>query len=243
MSVGDIANSTAMLFRTNVFVLRAVRDTRMNLPGNDAWHDTVSYTFGINARDAAEAAAIAVKASESALGRDGDFVGGVVLEVQPKCVGREEFDGCEKYLMQPLDEPGIFYVSGITYTSIALHKANGATESLARFREWIDKNGIPAPSFIHPPLDDSGEPKTIRIVCPVCERWVEVDRAGLLYSFFDGLDRFSEECKSGQQAVQTAGPFVKSHFACLKDSAEATALIFLYEDDERYNLLDASKRT
>lgn len=232
-----------MLFRTKVYVVLAIQEERTYMPDGDArWHNTVSCTFGINAEDAADAAAIAVRAAENAIDRDGTFVGGVVLEVQPKCVGPEEFDGYEKYLTQPLDQPGIFYVSGTTSSSIALHEANGATQALGSIRERIAKTGLPAPSFVHPPLDDDEEATMVRIVCPVCEHWVEVDNCGLLYSFFDGLDPTSQEYEEGQHAVQAAGPFVKSHFACLEDRDDVNALIFLYEDDERYALLDDSKR-
>lgn len=232
-----------MLFRTKVYVARAIREDRPHIPDAEAeWHDTVSYTFGINAESAAEAATIAVRAAENAVDRDGRYVGGVVLEVQPKCVGPEEFDGYERYLMHSLDQPGIFYVSGITFTSIALHEANGAVERLEAARACIEQNGIPAASFVHPSLKNDDEASRVRIVCPVCEHWVEVDNTGLLYSFFEGLDPFSDEYKEVQQAAQTAGPFVKSHFSCLQDKRDVHALIFLYEDDEHYNLLDESKR-
>jgi hypothetical protein len=231
-----------MLFRTRVYVLLAVREQRDDLLDSDAkWHDTVSYTLGINADNAADAAAVATRAAENAIDRDGRYVGGVVLEVQPKCVGPEEFEGYESYLLQPLDAPGIFYTSGITHTSISLHEANGAAEALANVREWIADNGIPAPSFVHPPLEIDDEPKTVRIVCPVCQHWVEVDSRGLLYSFFDGLEPFSQAYEEGQEAVHIAGPFVRNHFACLKDR-DVNALIFLYRGDYRYDLLDDAKR-
>ncbi len=228
-----------MLFRTKVFVVCALQDSRFkDMPG----YDSAAYTFGINAGDAADAAAIAVRAAENAIGRNGDFIGGVVLEVHSKCVGPEEFTTYQKYLLQPLDERGVFYVSGVIHSSVAPHEANGAAKALQHVRDWIEENGLPTPSFVHPPLKDDDGPKNLRIVCPVCERWVEVGHGGVIYSFFDGLDRLSEEYQEGQLAVQIAGPFVKSHFACLAQSADAKALVFLYEDDERYELLDESKR-
>ncbi len=231
-----------MLFRTNVCVVLAVRQQPKWRPNCDNQsHDTASYTFGINADEPAAAAAVAVRAAENAVDRDGAFVGGVVVEVQSRCVGSEEFDGYEKYLMQPLEEPGIFYVSGITFRSIAAYEANGAAASIRSMREWIAENGLPPPSFVHPPLEPDA-PKTVRLVCPVCERWIEIDSSGLLYSFFDGLDRLSSEFEEARQAAETARPFVESHFVCLRDREDVNALLFLYEDDERYQLLDESKR-
>lgn len=232
-----------MLFRTNIFVVRAIYDERtLRFHADPKWHDTVSYTFGINADTAADAAVIAVRGAEKAIDRDGQFVGGVVVEVQPKCVGPEEFVGYEKYLIRPLHLPGIFYVSGITYSSIGFHEANGIADTLTSIRNGIAQNGIPTPSFVHPQLEVDAAPKTVRIVCPVCERWVEVDHCGLLYSFFDGLDAFSPEHEVGRQAVRVAGPFVKRHFACLNGNDNFKALLFLYDGDERYATLADSKR-
>ena len=233
-----------MLFRTQICVVLAIRQpfTR-KLGGDQLWQETASCLFGINAEDAAAASLIAVRAAEAAVDRDGEFVGGVVAEVQSKCVGPEEFDLHERYLLQPRHVPGIFYVSGITFSSLANHELNGVSKRLQSLRESIARSGLPAASFTHPPLPPPESVPLVRIVCPVCEHWVEVAHDGLLYSFFDGLDRFSAEEEEGRHAVSIAGPFVKNHFQCLRGRDDVSALVFLYPDDERYACLDAAKRT
>lgn len=120
-----------MLFRTKVYVLRAVREQLpMYVHGEPAWYDIVTYFFGINAKNAAGATDIAVRAAENATDRDGSFIGGVVLEIQTKCISAEEIRGYEKYQLQPSSAPGIFYVSGVTYSDISTDEATGALESL-----------------------------------------------------------------------------------------------------------------
>jgi hypothetical protein len=232
-----------MLFRTHIAVARAIPDRLFPGEGDSApYLQTVTYTFGINADDAGDAATLAVRAGENAVDRMGEFVGGAVLELQCRCVGREEFENYKEYLLQPLDERGIFYVSGITYSGIGLQEANGVLESLQTIRNSIAKNGVPEPSFVHPTPKVRNEPKKVRIVCPVCERWLEVDNEGLLYSFCQGFDLYPDNLTRMRETGQIAGPFIKKHFACLSDRDAANALVFVYDSDERYYQLDFSKQ-
>lgn len=233
----------SMLFRTQICVVLAVRQPFWrNMPGDRLWEETATCLFGINADDAAAATQIAVRAAEAAVDRDGEFVGGIVAEVQSKCVGPEEFDMHERYLLQPKHLPGIFYVSGITFSSLVNRELHGLSYQLQLFRDSIARSGLPATSFTHPPLPPPEPAPLVRIVCPVCECWVEVAHDGLLYSFFDGLERFSPEEEEGRRAVSIAGPFVRNHFSCLRNQDDVNALVFLYPDDERYACLDAAKR-
>lgn len=199
------------------------------------------YTLGINAANSAAACETAARAAENAIDRDGDYVGGVVVELHTRCVGSEEFQRYEDFLIQPIDQTGIFYVSGISYFSASINKLSGAERELDLRRQRFKSNGPPSPSFVHPPLKVVA-PEKARLVCPVCKYWVEIDSSGLLYSLFCGLDPFSSEYEEGRLAGNIAAPFVQRHFECLSTSTEFSALIFIYESDERFLELDEMMR-
>jgi hypothetical protein len=231
-----------MIFRTQVAVLRAIPEQYDYIAEADVtWHDAVSYTFGINAPEVAEATRIAVQAAENAVDREGSFIGGVVIEARSRCIGPEEFDGYGDYLLQSIDALGIFYVSGVTFFAIGRNKTLGAARELESFRERINRFGLPGPSFVHPKPKEK-PPQRVRLFCPVCEHWVEVDSGGLLYSFFDGLEHLSDEFREGREAVSVAGPFFQKHLECLMRQESHSALVFIYDSDERYTRLEESKR-
>jgi hypothetical protein len=162
-------------------------------------------------------------------------------ELQARCIGAEEIDNLGEYLIQPVDRPGIFYVTGVTYSSAWLTTTTGVARELQAVRHRIRVHGVPAPSFVHPPLKVSA-PTFVRIVCPVCGHWVEVVNAGILYSFWTGLEPFSEQFHAARQAVQVAKPFVERHFRCLQSFAGKDTLRFVYPSDERFDLLDDAMR-
>jgi hypothetical protein len=231
-----------MLFRVSVYILCTVRRDEQWYTGNVYWHDTVAYTFGVNAINAGNAAVMACQAAEHAFDRDGKYVGGIVLEVHPRCVNRSDFSGYNKYLLGPLDQEGIFYVTGICFTSILDGEIVDYLPRLVDLKTNIDRNGLPPASFKHPMPTVDETPKSIRMVCPICGHWTEVDHSGLLYSFFDGLDPISDEFDRAKVARETAGPFVKRHLECIRNSGSGAAIESIFDDDERFGFLDDEKR-
>src|SRR5579871_178522 len=106
-----------MIYRTHVVVLRAVAEDWLKIPESEkTCHDAVTCVFGINAHDPSDAVKMAVAAAKDAFDREGDYIGGVVIEADCRCALPNEFSGYEKYFHNPKTERGIFYVSGVTYT-------------------------------------------------------------------------------------------------------------------------------
>ncbi len=128
--------------------------------------------------------------------------------------------------MQRINHPGIFYVTGVTYSGAWLTTTTGIAEQLHAIRQRIHKVGIPTPSFIHPPLK-APAPTFVRIVCPVCSHWVEVDNAEAFFTSFWTGDLPSEEFDDRQQAGQIARPFVERHFKCLEEFQKSKCCDYL----------------
>src|SRR6266478_2810354 len=121
-----------MIYRTHVVVLRAVSEDWGSLPESlRTWHDAVAYVFGINARDPSDAVSMAVEAAKDAFGRDGDYIGGVVIEADCRCAYPSEFSGSEKYFHKPMSERGIFYVTGVTDFGVSKTECTEDTAELA----------------------------------------------------------------------------------------------------------------
>lgn len=236
-----------MLFQVHVVVVRAVREgLRYGDPGalddrDDGWSEAVAYSFGINAESAAAAVSEADRAAEHARGRDGDYIGGVVAELQVSRVRADRFDGYEKYLLQPLSKPGIFYVTGTTSFGAPHEMIAGALDAVSALRDSIRQRGLPPPSFAHPKPPDPSPPKRVRILCPGCHKWAEVDSTGVVYSLMDGLDSASPESEIGRRTGRTLGAFIEGHSSCLKYSRDI-AFSFLYEGDPRYDAVDPAMR-
>ena len=228
-----------MIFKTTVAVLCAVPEDPERSTPDQTWYDAVAYFFGVNAANAGEAASIATHAAENAVDRNGRYIGGVVIEVHVKCLPPEEYSKDPEYLLQPVDQPGIFYVTGTTTTGEAKELAVGAAAELRQKQEKIKREGLPEPSFVHPTWQPPpAEP--IRIYCPGCGRWTEVDGSGILYSFFDGLDpwSFQDEYRSAEATRR----FIESHLECVMEYHDAGPIVFLYRDDERYHVLNPAMR-
>jgi len=198
--------------------------------------DAVTYAFGVNATDAAEAIRLTVEAAKDAVGREGKYIGGVVIETACRCAYRDEFEGAKEYFHRPISEPGIFYVTGVTFTSFSKSMNAGVATELAAAREKIARFGLPPSSFAHPQLLE--EPATrVRMVCAVCGHWVQVSNAGLVYSFMSGLDMQLEEGQEGIKAAAIASPFVKRHLSQCGGIIEG-----VQEDDPRWGELDETNR-
>jgi hypothetical protein len=232
-----------MLFNVHVIVLRAVRESlRHTDPAAledriDRWHDAIMYWFGINAESASDAVSQAERAAEHARDRDGQYIGGVVSQVQTRRAHIDEFANHDDFLLQPISQPGIFYVTGTT--SFTTPRDPGAFGALEALRNTIREHGLPPVSFAHPKPPDAKPPGRSRILCPNCHRWAEVDNLGIVYSRCDGLDPDSVEAKRGQAAGRTLGEFMQRHTRCLNYS-RSIAFTFLHEGDGRFDLLDAS---
>lgn len=226
-----------MIFRAQVAVLLAVPENWGSVPEPEKtlW-EAVAYTLGINARGASDAIGLAVTAAQNAVGRDGEYIGGVVVEAHCRCAGPKEFDGYEKYFHAPVVEPGIFYVSGVTSYAIAEELTKAVHVELEAMRSNIRRSGLPAPSFVHPKLPDE-PPKKIRLLCDVCGRWVEVNSLGLMYSFLDTLHGHFPEEREAWRAKDVAGPFVRRHI-----SECGGCITGIHEDDERWNELSPANR-
>lgn len=235
--VGSLTlKSINMIFRTLVMVLRAIPD---ELPGLNA----VAYVFGINARDLSEATRMAAEAAKDAVDREGNYIGGVVIEADCRCSYPKEFSGYEKHFHKPIDERGIFYVSGVTYTGVFENTSAEAADELADLRKRISRLGLPTPSFVHPQMRDD-PPTRVRLLCSVCGHWIEVSNAGLIYSFMDGLDMFSKEGEEARNAVGAAGPFMSRHLQDCCDGLPPNSLHIegIQEDNPRWSMLDETKR-
>lgn len=218
---------------------------RGHRPEELPWHNVYTVTLGINAEDLALATSIATEAMTRCEDEDGRFIGGVVIETHARCVTADEWRGYARHFTQPIEQRGIFYMSGLTYTSFARGVAAGAEESLKHFRSKRD-SGDPffsQPSYIRrrPHVDE--EPRAARIVCPVCGAWQEHD-PNYIYSLFSGLFEDDNEYILGQKAAARTNPFIAQHCRCLVDSPGVTAhvgLLFLYEGDDGYDELDPVK--
>ena len=220
-----------MIYRTHVNVLRAV-------PGEYEWDTTVYYSFGINAQDTAEAVKMTVDAAKNAFDREGDYIGGVVLQVYCRYSFPEKFSGYEKYFLRPISEPGIFYVTGVTYTGTSEEWPQEVTAAeLAAARDQISRFGLPTPSFAHPKWPDR-PPTNVRMVCPVCDHWVEVSNTGLIFSFSTGIEPDSEEGREAIKAFKIASPFWERH----QKQCQAYRIRGIQEDDPRWSTLDPTKR-
>lgn len=232
-----------MLYRVHVVVVLAIGsrspDGSVAAP-IDHWADTVSYWFGVNAEDAGAAVAQVERAAEHARGRDGDYIGGVILELQVRSAAAVEFKGYEQYLIRPITDPGIFYVTGTTHSGLPSGMIPAVRDRLAELRESIRQRGLPPASFVHPKPPDGKPPRRTRIVCPGCQSWAEFDSAGVICSLYDGLDPGSREAQIGRQTGAMLGRFVEEHLPCLKTSTHI-ALVFLHEGDLGYEALDPDR--
>jgi hypothetical protein len=233
-----------MIYRIHVAVLLAVPENWGNLPETEkTFWDAVAYTFGLKASDASDAVNLTVTAAQNAVGRDGEFIGGVVVETHCRCVNREEFDGYEKYFLRQMNERGIFYVSGVTSYAISKEQATEAAAELEKVKEKIIRCGLPTPSFVHPKLPEE-PPKKVRLVCSVCGRWVEVDNLRFICSFMEGLDMFSREQREAWKSQDVAGPFLHRHLSqCfLGYEPSPRGIVGIQEDDERWRTLSVADR-
>ena len=228
-----------MLFYVDVTVVRAIPDKRgAESETERAWHDTVSCRFAINALDSGRAIAIATKASQHAVDRDGDFVGGVVTTAHETAITPDDLSGYDPYLMKPLDENGIVYVSGITYSTTGYDDVTDIDVELTSMRDSIAANGLPEPSFAHPMPDFSYEPNVCRLLCPRCDHWVEFDQRTFMFAFFDGLQHMPEEFQRLKSALNVYQPFVNRHRECFPGTdAIELDLQFLHDDDDEFSSL------
>jgi hypothetical protein len=232
-----------MFYRVHVTVLRAQRPGGLPV-SKSAWHDAIACTFGINAAEASDAVQLAVTAARNAFDRNGEFIGGVVVEIACRCVDGEEFDGHEKYFHRPMNEPGIFYVSGARHFGLPRFGNAGALADVRRMKARIKKSGLPPASFVHPRLPDE-PPERMRLLCSVCKRWLEVDSDELLSVFMASpLDEFTPEEKKIWRSVNVVGPFMRRHVAqCLFTAGGPRgAMLAIHEPDPRWDTLDPDKQ-
>lgn len=229
-----------MLFYVDITVVCAVPDERGVITVTErTWHDTVSCRFAINASDSSCAVAIAIKASQHAICRDGDFVGGVVTTARETVITSDDLNGYDPYLIKPLDENGIVYVSGITYSSVENDDVLDISAELTSMRDSIAANGLPKPSFAHPMPDFVYEPNVCRLLCPRCNHWIEFDQRAFMFAFFDGLQHMSEEFGRLKSALNAYQPFVNRHRECFSgtDVIELD-LQFLHDENDEFASLD-----
>src|SRR5688572_1586386 len=147
-----------MLFFTDVAVICCVPLPGITPTNARNWHDTVEYRFGITADTESDADSIAEHAAQHAVDRDGQYIGGVVQAVSTTPTTPTELDEYSDYLIRPASEPGIFYVSGVIYGSIAFSDAARFDERMLEFRYRIEQLGRPSPSFKHPKVANHHEP-------------------------------------------------------------------------------------
>lgn len=237
-----------MIFRVALCVLKTepepwpwmTEEQREDAP----WLDAYKITLGVNAGDLSTAVALAARAMASAEDENGKHLGGIVIEAHAVSVAASEFRGYEKYFLQLLEQPGIFYASGRTHFGISRPEAASAIGALLDLKEKRKQQNKPSsPSFVfrRPPEEP---PRKCRILCPVCGAWKAIDSTAFLYSFFEGLTDQDKEYRLGREAAQRTSPFVQQHLECLVKAGSAIGnkgLGFLYEGDQGFNDLDASK--
>ncbi len=229
-----------MLFYVDVTVVRAIPDDRGPTPvAARTWHDTVSCRFAVNAAGAPQAIEIASEASRHAVDQNGDFVGGIVTDARAIAISPDDLNGHEAYLIKPLHEEGIVYVSGIAYSSIGYDAAPGVDRELSLMRESIASRGLPDVSFTHPNHDTPYKPEICRLMCPSCGHWVEYDQRAFIFAFFDGIQYLPAEFARLRSARTVHDSFLDRHGTCFPFSeAIELEVHYLHEGDDEFSHLD-----
>ncbi|EEF57009.1 hypothetical protein [Pedosphaera parvula] len=234
-----------MIFQVHVAVLLAVPEPWSDLPGSENdWHGAVSYFFGINATDPAEAVRMTVDAARNAVGREGEFIGGVIIEMHCQRVDATEFDESRKYFHQPIDQPGIFYVTGTTSIQLSRKRISEALAELESVKEKIRQSGLPTPSFIHPKLPEE-PPRKVRLLCDICNHWVETDTLDLMESFMGiSLTFVCEQREKWKSRRGTFGSFVNHHISrCFEGGQPGiSGITAIHENDPRWATLNEANR-
>ena len=143
-----------------------------------------------------------------------------------------------------MNQSGIFYVTGTTSYQISNEKTREAAAELEILREEIRLSGLPAPSFIHPQLPET-PPYKVRLLCNVCQHWMETDNLDIMYSFMGGLETFSaEELELWRERRGAAGWFVRRHLSeCFEGFAPGfLGIRAIHKDDPLWSTLDEEKR-
>ncbi len=225
-----------MLFFTDVAVICCLPLPGVTPVGERTWHDTVEYRFGINASTESDADSIADHAARHAVDREGHYIGGVVWAVSTTPTTPAELDEYSDYLMRPISDPGIFYVSGVTYSCIGFGDITKFAAQLREQRRQIEQEGRPSPSFTHPQVADRHEPDVCRLVCPTCGAWIEYDQGAFFYAFIDGLAAFPEFMSRVLSARSVYDEFLARHDLCI--AGDTTRLRYLHTRDDDFYTLD-----
>jgi hypothetical protein len=232
-----------MIFRVEICLLKAEPDRLPEADVNEEvpWHYIYRVTSGVNAPGISAAVSIATTAFSESEDEDGTYLGGVVIELRAKVVAPSEFEGYAEYLIQPMEMPGLFYVSGRTHSVTSDATAAPVLDALARVRERrkLKKDG-PMPRFVFRRHPRELTPKHFRMVCPVCRHWREFDHLGSMFSLYSGLTEQDEEYQRGQETAKCAREFVERHLRCVMEFGDdGSGLLCLYDNDERYQKLDS----
>ena len=234
-----------MLYRVHVAVLRLIPspepspDSRYQKAG---WHEAVAHTFGVNATNASEATQMAVEAAEGTVDRNGEYVGGVVVEVACRGAGLKEFEGYEKYFHSPIGERGIFYVSGSHGYFLPGSVLEPVIAELDVLRNRIKDSGAPVASFVKPQLPPLPVEK-VRLLCTVCKRWLETDNEEIMHLFMKGIHGFTIEDEKIWRSINVVGPFMQRHLAqCLMIPGGPRGMVQgIHPPDPQWNKLDPEK--
>lgn len=233
-----------MLYRVHVAVLRVLPSALA--PGNSFeradWQESVAHTFGVNAPNAAEATRIAVEAAEGTVDRNGEYMGGLVVETACRCVDLNEFYGYEKYFHGPINERGIFYVSGSNVFFLPGSLLACAIAEVKALQAKIMLSGAPPTTFMKPQLPDVPVEK-MRLLCSVCKRWVETDSEELMHLFMKDMHGFTIPDKKIWRSINVIGPFMRRHIAqCLFIPGGPRGMVHaIHLPDPQWNKLDREK--
>jgi hypothetical protein len=228
-----------MIFRASIAVLCAAPSRPLGPDASMAvWRrqhfEIVALMFGINARNLSEAVTLAVDAGQHAFNRKGEYIGGVVLETNAQCVNPEEFESYRKYFHRPMDEPGVFYVSGTHGWTLPRWAVLGALEELEAAAKQLDRFGLPAPSLTQPQLPDE-PPRRVRLLCTVCGHWTEVQSQGVVLSFIPEEQFFTDLSPQARKSRERARAFFQRHGIV---SCRGTILA-VHEADARWATLNS----
>lgn len=232
-----------MIFRVEICLLNAEPDRLRGAGGNEEvpWHDIYRVTLSVSAPDLSTAVSFATAAISESEDENGEYLGGVVIEARAVLVAASAFEGYEKYFDQPMEMPGLFYVSGRTHSTTTEETATPALEELARVKERRESRGTESsPRFVFRKHPEELTPKHFRMVCPVCEYWEEFDHLGVMYTFYDGLTDQNEEYNLAQATAKRLRQFVEHHLQCVaRFGDDGSGLLCLYDDDEGYHKLES----
>lgn len=225
-----------MLFQVRVTTVCAIPRER-DYDFSD--YDTVSCWYGVNASSLTAAHLMAARVSEESIDRSGTYVGGLVVSVYAGQRSVADFADYSDYFRAPIDETGIFYVTGITHATCNRDTYPGIEIALAKKRTNYERNGPPVGCFAHPAHPEKPS-EAVRIACTSCGTWAEIPRWTLLFPGIEGIEwEFEEDIPEDFRVCLPTKRFFDAHWYC---EGKQSKLVTLGEDDLGFEDLSQPNR-